>query len=120
MLALTLAMLALLTTDQTLDDGRLNSDVFAHPQWAVRPALRYPAAASQEGVVSGVVVVRCEVGHGGRPKGCEAVSEMPADLGFGQAAVEGVEAGLLAPEWAKNWSKGMRFTLRVRFLLDEK
>lgn len=78
-----------------------------------------PRAASQEGVLSGIVVVRCEVGDGGRPTGCEAVSETPTDLGFRLAAVEGIQTGVLDAKWVKDWPEGVKFAVRVQFVLGD-
>lgn len=102
---------------QEQPDPGLDSDVIAHPQWAVRPTLRFPMAASEQDVQTGEVVLRCEIGLGGHPVHCEVVSETPPGMGFGSAAVEGIQGGVLAPEWVKGWPADRPFFVPVRFFL---
>lgn len=108
---------ALMASFQEKPDPGLNSDVIAHPQWTVRPTLRFPTIASEQDVQAGEVVVRCEIGIGGHPEHCEVVSETPPGMGFGSAAVEGIQGGVLAPEWVKDWPADRPFFVPVRFFL---
>ncbi len=64
-----------------------------HAVWTGAPAVDqvaklYPAEALKQGVKSGRGVVACTVGDNGGLVGCKATGETPANLGFGQAAVE--------------------------------
>jgi len=63
-----------------------------NPDWTILPdpavtATLYPADATKAGVTTGVGKVDCQVAENGALGGCVLVSEEPAALGFGPAAL---------------------------------
>jgi TonB family protein len=48
----------------------------------------FPDAAASAGVKTGRAIVDCMVDHSGHLSACKAVSETPAGLGFGEAAIQ--------------------------------
>lgn len=84
--------------------------------WISAPAATagdYPRFA---GIVraEGHVVVQCEALPTGALSACTAMSEKPADLGFGREAVRVVQRGVLAPQpWMEpRWRAGSRSGFR--------
>ena len=71
--------------------------------------------------VSGWGVVTCEVAPDGKPINCRVDSEHPADMGFGQAALQIIQRGRLAPRVpaATNSEEPLAtFTVRIPFNSD--
>jgi periplasmic protein TonB len=65
--------------------------VISNPDWAALPTASefqrfYPARAARMGV-EGHVLIECEVVADGTVRDCVVLSEQPADLGFGNAAL---------------------------------
>lgn len=92
----------------------------APPEWVRQPVIAFPLLAEALGF-EGQVRLLCNVDPGaGTLSGCRPVSETPAGLGFGDAAIAGARRARLAsappPEGAEGGSVG--FTLRFR-LSDE-
>lgn len=78
----------------------------------------YPAAAVKAGVRSGMADVECTVQHDGALKPCVVVSEQPAGLGFGDAAL--IVAGVMQMNpWTAQGTPvdGARIRLPVRLEL---
>lgn len=76
-------------TPEMLDPARR---IIGKVQWARTPTgdafmAGYPQAAKDAGVRTGRVVMACEAGAGGKLDNCSMVSEEPAGLGFGAAAL---------------------------------
>jgi hypothetical protein len=92
-------------------DGAGGSDtsgarVVAKANWVKLPGIGdfdalYPAAAKAKGVMTGVGVVNCLVLPGGSLGDCRLVSETPAGLGFGEAAMKLIETFQLDP-WTED------------------
>jgi len=66
------------------------------PHWLMKPSPQeleryYPDSAQQSGVPGGKVVLRCRAAADGFLDNCMVVSEAPAHLGFGRAAVAAVQ-----------------------------
>jgi TonB family protein len=81
--------------------ARAEQDVDKAPNWKRAPSeqdflMVFPTAAMQAGK-GGKVVLGCRVTVAGAPTGCKVVSETPAGLGFGQAALTMVPQMLFTP-----------------------
>ncbi|MBJ7486111.1 energy transducer TonB [Brevundimonas sp.] len=78
----------------------------------------FPARAMDRGV-SGSATVSCTAQANGRPANCRVVSETPAGMGFGQAAVRIVQRGQLSPRTVDGAATNATFTVRVPFNLGD-
>jgi TonB family protein len=78
----------------------------------------YPAAALQAGVRSGKAEVICGVAHDGSLKECSVVSETPAGLGFGNAALTVASVMVMNPWTAQGTPvEGAKIRLPIRLEL---
>ena len=73
--------------------GKAGDSEITDPEWVrsidpTKAQALYPTAAANAGVKTGRAVVACGVDHSGQLSGCQAISETPAGLGFGDAAVQ--------------------------------
>ncbi|QTC92849.1 hypothetical protein [Brevundimonas goettingensis] len=110
--------LAIVLIQQTPPLMGLNSDVFVAPLvWEVIPRPRYPVLASSRDVTSGWATVRCRVDEGRHPRQCEVMAESTQGVGFGVAAVEGLEQGVLREGWNDSDPAKDTFQQLVRFAL---
>jgi len=75
--------------------------------WQVAPRAEFPATAAANGITEGGAIVECTVDADHRPRECTVVSENPEGFGFGQAAVHGVERGVLRPETPRHPQTGI-------------
>lgn len=101
-----------------------DSRVLTKPRWissltANGMAQAYPQAAIKAGVLSGQGTARCKVTAKGELTDCQAVSESPAGLDFGAAAVKAASAMRMNP-WTREGDTvdGMVVTLPVQFTWD--
>lgn len=96
------------------------------PKWitALSPesvALVFPKAATARGLSQGRGIIDCLVTATGALTDCKPVSEEPADLGFGQAALAAADYMTMNP-WSVDGDPldGLRVTLPIRLqLVDE-
>lgn len=91
----------------------------ASPEWrrSIDPdqlAAIYPAKAADAGLKSGRGVVECDVDHTGQLINCQPVSETPAGLGFGDAALQVARAMAMDP-WTSDGEpvEGARIRLPI-------
>ena len=96
-----------------------------HPDWVVLPdvdrtARLFPPAASQAGVRTGVARVDCQVGEDGALNACKLVSEEPAGMGFGEAALAAAPA-MHANLWSRDGLRtpGAHVVAPLRFNADD-
>ena len=94
------------------------------PQWLTGPdptmaGSLFPAQAAKAGYKTGVGVVACQVTHEGRLADCSVSSENPANLGFGDAALQLAAAMTMNP-WTKQGDPvdGARVQLPIRINLS--
>lgn len=92
------------------------------PVWVSAPAAtaadypRFAAIIRAEGHV----VVQCEALPTGALSACTAMSEKPADLGFGREAVRVVQRGVLAPRTVDGTPVTSRIQVRLPFRMPER
>ena len=92
------------------------------PIWVSAPtatAADYPRFAAIIRA-EGHVVVQCEALPTGALSACTAMSEKPADLGFGREAVRVVQRGVLAPRTGDGTSEPSRIQVRLPFRMPAK
>lgn len=90
----------------------------AGPTWVRPPRVTvddYPRRAIDRGV-SGLAAITCKPSADGRPTSCRIVTETPAGLGFGAAALRVVERARLTPLGANDDPEAV-FTVTIRFPL---
>ncbi len=109
---------ALAQTAPAPTEQAVSSQVIA-PDWVRRPRLEFPQGALQSGVWAGDVVLRCRVGPERRLEACETVSERPAGVGFGAAAMMGLEEGVISEAWLKTHQVGETGLLSVKFRMAQ-
>jgi hypothetical protein len=88
-----------------------------NPIWVSAPvatAADYPRFAAIIRA-EGHVVVQCEALPTGALSACTAMSEKPADLGFGREAVRVVQRGVLAPRTGDGTSEPSRIQVQLPF-----
>ncbi len=80
----------------------------------------FPAAAIQAGYKVGRASVECTVAADGTLSGCETVTEDPAAMGFGEAAMEVASVMQMSP-WTKQGApvEGARINLPIKFVLPD-
>jgi TonB family protein len=78
----------------------------------------FPEAAAKAGYKVGRASVECTVAADGTLSGCETVTEDPAGLGFGEAAMEVASVMQMSP-WTKQGApvEGARINLPIKFVL---
>lgn len=86
-----------------------------NPAWDQHPVPAYPAAALEAGAESGSASVRCMAGTDGRLSSCSVVSETPAGLGFGAAAVQAAGNARLAAHHLAEVREPTPVVFTVRF-----
>ncbi len=89
------------------------------PDWEQRPQLEFPQGAMKDGIWAGDVVVRCRVGADRRLHDCETMAERPAGAGFGEAAVTGLESGVITEAWLRAHQTSETGRLVVKFRMAE-
>ncbi|WP_271145371.1 energy transducer TonB [Brevundimonas sp. NIBR10] len=90
--------------------------VLTNVTWSRPPRVTaddFPSRALDRGV-GGFATVSCTAAATGRPANCRVVSESPAGLGFGQAAVRVVQRAQLSPR-SSGTIADPTFTTRVEF-----
>ncbi|MCG2662815.1 MAG: energy transducer TonB [Brevundimonas sp.] len=88
-------------------------------QWSRQPrptADDFPARALER-EISGSATVECTARSNGSPANCRVVSEEPAGMGFGRAAVRVVQRGQLSPRTVDGAAQDATFRVRVPFTL---
>jgi TonB family protein len=105
------------TDKVSADEGASGPVEISEPSWRVRPGVSFPDKALRLGVEVGEVVLDCPVDIEGRIASCWIVSETPADVGFGQAALEGAIQARLTPRTVNGVAKGGRVRFTTRFAL---
>ena len=88
-------------------------------QWARQPrptADDFPARALER-EISGSATVECTARSNGSPANCQVISEEPAGMGFGRAAVRVVQRGQLSPRTVDGAAQDATFRVRVPFNL---
>lgn len=86
-------------------------------QWARSLLPEYPSQAEAAGVTSGAVTLECTASANGGLSDCAVLSEFPADLGFGPAALAAAPSARVSSSTLQQFSDGpYRFT--VRFTAD--
>jgi len=108
---------ALAQTAPSPPEAVVSSEVIA-PQWEKPPQLEYPQGAASRGVWGGTVMLRCQIGRDRRLHDCKAISERPADEGFAEAAMRGLEAGVISETWIKAHPGRETGILPVQFRLE--
>jgi TonB family protein len=80
----------------------------------------FPAAAAKAGYKVGRASVECTVAADGTLSGCTTVTEDPAGLGFGDAAMEVAGVMQMSP-WTKQGApvEGARINLPIKFVLPD-
>ena len=76
------------------------------------PADDFPARALER-EISGSATVECTARSNGSPANCRVVSEEPAGMGFGRAAVRVVQRGQLSPRTVDGAAQDATFRVRV-------
>ena len=96
-----------------------------NPKWitALTPesvALVFPAPATEAGLLQGRGTINCLVGASGDLSDCKLISEDPAGLGFGEAAIRAVSYMTMNP-WSVDGDPlgGLRVTLPIRLVLTD-
>ncbi|WP_191553889.1 energy transducer TonB [Brevundimonas aurantiaca] len=93
--------------------------VITNVQWARQPrptADDFPARALER-EISGSATVECTARANGSPANCRVVSEEPAGMGFGRAAIRVVQRGQLSPRTVDGAAQDATFRVRVPFTL---
>lgn len=90
-----------------------------NPSWVERPTPNWPAAAIDQGTTNAVVAVSCLPASDGRLVDCRIVSEDPAGLGFGAAALEAAHRGRVSPRTVAGVATAGRINFNVRMQLAE-
>jgi len=88
-------------------------------QWSRQPrptADDFPSRALER-EISGSATVECTARSNGSPANCRVVSEEPAGMGFGRAAVRVVQRGQLSPRTVDGAAQDATFRVRVPFTL---
>ncbi|MEJ8405642.1 energy transducer TonB, partial [Brevundimonas vesicularis] len=88
-------------------------------QWSRQPrptADDFPARALER-EISGSATVECTARSNGSPANCRVVSEEPAGMGFGRAAIRVVQRGQLSPRTVDGAAQDATFRVRVPFTL---
>ncbi|GEM_PF-4818265 len=98
--------------------GQVVASQVIAPQWETAPRLEYPQGAASRGVWGGTVMLRCQIGRDRRLHDCKAISERPADEGFAEAAMRGLEAGVISETWIKAHPGRETGILPVQFRLE--
>lgn len=76
---------------------RAEGRIIGNPSWVVQPRPQFPDLAMSKGVETGRVELQCPVEVDGTIKSCWILSETPAGVGFGQAAVAAAAQARLHP-----------------------
>lgn len=98
----------------------LPSDVISSPLvWERPPKPAFPGVAGSRGIQSGWATIRCQVDAERRPNQCEVLAESAEGMGFGEAAVEGMQGSVLRLDWALGRERDDSFNQVVRFMLAE-
>jgi protein TonB len=88
-------------------------------QWSRQPrptADDFPARALER-EISGSATVECTARSNGAPANCRVISEEPAGMGFGRAAIRVVQRGQLSPRTVDGAAQDATFRVRVPFNL---
>lgn len=91
--------------------------IVIEPRWARGALFEFPDRAIARRISEGRGVVDCTLTTEGRLAACNIVSEEPAGVGFGMAALGGaIRSGLIPPD---GFVPGQRIRFSVRFILPD-
>lgn len=83
--------------------------------WASPPRPEFPDRALSRGVGEGTVSLSCTVQPNGSATACSILSETPAGVGFGQAALRSLSRARFGPQTVAAVAAGARATFAIRF-----
>lgn len=119
-----LAAVAALTAPTQAFAQEAEDDVIVDPAWVELPSpeilgLMYPSFAGAMGM-SGSAELKCRVTMEGRLALCEVVKALPADLGFGRAALESTPLFRLSPRTVNGDVRKSYVQFTVRFAMPSR
>ncbi len=92
-----------------------NGEVLRPPRWVKVPVPVFPRLAMRRGVERGDVVLRCETLATGELGACEALSEIPAGVGFAGAALAATRQARVKPYSIDGFETDSAVTFTIRF-----
>lgn len=92
--------------------------VITNPTWNRRPAGDFPGDAQARNIRSGAVQMECTANLNGSLSACAVISEVPSNVGFGAAALDGARRAQLTPRSVDGVAPGGKVRFVTRFALD--